>query len=101
MAIGGGLDVPRYPEEYANRAHHAQGSVLHSIDWKTQTPSLEKKGIIIGSANSAFDIAQNMVDSNMSEITMVQRSATHVIQQQCSTPNRPPLQSPDRRRTIG
>ncbi|KAG9516763.1 flavin-containing monooxygenase, partial [Aureobasidium melanogenum] len=93
MAIGGGLDVPRYPEEYANRDQY-QGTVLHSIDWTNANAFTGKKGIIIGSANSAFDIAQNMVDSNMSEITMVQRSATHVISTTVFYPLIDPLYNP-------
>lgn len=93
MAIGGGLDVPRYPEEYANRNEY-QGTVLHSVDWRNADTFAGKKGIIIGSANSAFDIAQNMVDSNMSEITMVQRSTTHVISTIVFYPLIDPLYNP-------
>jgi hypothetical protein len=78
MAIGGGLDIPRYPAEYPNRDEY-QGTVLHSIDWKNADAFKGKKGIIIGAGNSAFDIARNMVDSNLSEITIVQRSITHVM----------------------
>lgn len=77
MAIGGGLDVPKYPE-YPNRDEY-QGTVLHSVDWKNADAFTGKKGIIIGSANSAFDIAGNMVDSDLSEMTIVQRSTTHVM----------------------
>ncbi|KAK6002766.1 hypothetical protein QM012_001516 [Aureobasidium pullulans] len=94
MAIGGGLDVPRYPEPYANREEY-QGTVLHSIDWRNAAAFAGKKGIIIGSANSAFDIAQNMVDSNMSEITMVQRSTTHVISTKVFYPLIDPLYNPE------
>ncbi|KAI4850494.1 flavin-containing monooxygenase [Aureobasidium sp. EXF-8845] len=78
MAIGGGLDVPRRPAEYPHRDEY-QGTVLHSVEWKNADAFTGKKGIIIGAANSAFDIAKNMVDSNMAEITIVQRSVTHVM----------------------
>ncbi|KAH0340280.1 flavin-containing monooxygenase, partial [Aureobasidium melanogenum] len=94
MAIGGGLDVPRLPKEYANRDEY-QGTVLHSIDWKNADAFTGKKGVIIGSANSAFDIAKNMVDSNMSEITMVQRSTTHVISTKVFYPLIDPLYNPE------
>lgn len=93
MAIGGGLDVPRYPEAYANHDEY-QGTVLHSVDWKNADAFAGKRGIIIGSANSAFDIAQNMVDGNMSEITMVQRSTTHVISTTVFYPLIDPLYNP-------
>lgn len=93
MAIGGGLDVPRYPEEYANRDEY-QGTVLHSIDWKNASAFTGKKSIIIGSANSAIDIAQNMVDSNMSDITIVQRSTTHVVSTNVFYPLIDPLYNP-------
>jgi cation diffusion facilitator CzcD-associated flavoprotein CzcO len=77
MAIGGGIDEPRYPS-YANRDKY-QGMVLHSIDWKNANAFEGKNAIIIGSGNSALDIAQNMVDSKLSRITLIQRSVTHVM----------------------
>ncbi|KAM0718271.1 hypothetical protein Q7P37_006603 [Cladosporium fusiforme] len=63
---------------YSDRASY-QGDVVHAIDWKNATPWAGKKGIVIGSANSAHDIIADMVRANFSSVTLVQRSKTFVL----------------------
>lgn len=77
MAIGGGLDKPQYPE-YSNRDSF-KGTVLHTVQWKNANAMAGKKAIIIGSANSAIDIANDMVNAGVTDITIIQRSVTHVM----------------------
>lgn len=63
---------------YANRPTY-KGTVLHGIDWKNATPWRGKKGIVIGSANTAHDIIADMVRANFSSVTLVQRGKTFVL----------------------
>lgn len=93
MAIGGGLDKPNYPE-YANRDSF-QGTVMHSVEWKNAEAFAGKEAIIIGSANSALDIAQDLVNSNASSITLVQRSVTHVMSGSVLKPLQDGLYNPE------
>ena len=74
MATGGGIDKPNVPL-YEHRDRYS-GTVLHSVDWKNAHAFRGKRGIVIGSANSAFDVAQDMVDAGLLSVTMVQRSTT-------------------------
>ncbi|KAK2805589.1 hypothetical protein FQN50_006104 [Emmonsiellopsis sp. PD_5] len=55
-----------------------RGSVLHSVDYKCASQWKGKSAAIIGSANTAHDIAEDMIDAGMS-VTMVQRGRTCVL----------------------
>ncbi|KAK2782663.1 hypothetical protein FQN52_000763 [Onygenales sp. PD_12] len=55
-----------------------RGSVLHSVDYKSATQWKGKSAAIIGSANTAHDIAEDMIDAGMS-VTIVQRGRTYVL----------------------
>lgn len=63
---------------YLNRDAY-QGDTIHAISWKNAAPWHGKKGIVIGSANSAHDIIADMARSNFDSITLVQRSKTWVL----------------------
>lgn len=77
MATGGGGQIPIMPH-YPNRELF-QGTVLHSADFKSAEPWRGKPGIVIGTANTAHDVAEDMVEAGLSQTTMVQRSRTYVL----------------------
>ncbi|KIW99796.1 uncharacterized protein Z518_10724 [Rhinocladiella mackenziei CBS 650.93] len=77
MAAGGGGQIPIMPT-YPGREEF-QGTVLHSADYKSADPWRGKSGIIIGTANTAHDVAEDMVEAGLSSITMVQRTRTYVL----------------------
>lgn len=77
MAVGGGGQDPIMPT-YPGREDF-QGTVLHSADYQSADPWNGKAGIIIGTANTAHDVAEDMVEAGLSDITMVQRTRTYVL----------------------
>ncbi|KAH8704913.1 putative flavin-containing monooxygenase [Talaromyces proteolyticus] len=66
LAAGGGCLVPVIPE-YANKDYK------NGLDWKG------KHGVVVGTANTGHDVAEDMVNSGLASVTMVQRSKTYVI----------------------
>jgi len=77
LAVGGGGQIPLMPA-YPGRDLY-QGTVLHSGDYKTSAQWRGKSGIVIGTANTAHDVAEDMVKAGLSSITMVQRTRTYVL----------------------
>lgn len=77
MATGGGGQIPIMPT-YPGREVF-QGTVLHSAEYKSATGWRGKAGIVVGTANTAHDVAEDMVEADMSAITMVQRTRTYVL----------------------
>ncbi|KIW34504.1 uncharacterized protein PV07_01280 [Cladophialophora immunda] len=77
MATGGGGQIPIMPQ-YPGREVF-QGTVLHSAEYKSAEPWRGKAGIVIGTANTAHDVAEDMVEAGLSQVTMVQRSRTYVL----------------------
>lgn len=76
LALGGGGQVPRWPN-LANKERF-KGTLLHSVDYKSSRPWAGMRGVVIGSANSGHDIANDMLESGLSSVTMVQRNRTLV-----------------------
>jgi len=77
LAIGGYAGDPISPvwpgqEKYT-------GTAVHSSNYKSAHAWHGARGIIIGTANTAHDIAEDMLSSSFSCITMVQRSPTFVF----------------------
>lgn len=77
LAIGAGGSVPKMPvlpgqEEF-------QGTVLHSVNYRNAKGWKGKKGVIIGTANTAHDVAEDMLDAGLNSVTMVQRNATPIL----------------------
>jgi len=64
--------------EYADRQRY-QGDTIHAVRWKNATPWKGKKGIVIGSANTAHDMIADMVKADFESVTLVQRSKTWVM----------------------
>jgi hypothetical protein len=77
MATGAGGQIPKMPQLPGR--DQFQGTVLHSAEYKSAGPWRGQPGIIIGTANTAHDVAEDMVEAGLSEITMVQRSRTYVL----------------------
>lgn len=77
LATGSMGNSPITPE-YTDR-HKFQGDTIHALRWKNATPWKGKKGIVIGSANTAHDIIADMVKANFESVTLVQRSKTWVM----------------------
>lgn len=77
MAVGAGGQVPTMPS-LPGRLDF-QGTVMHSADYKSADVWKGKAGIVVGTANTAHDVAQDMVEAGLSSITMVQRARTYVM----------------------
>lgn len=56
-----------------------KGTVLHSEEYDTPNTWAGKHGIVVGSANTAHDVAEDMVAAGLASTTMVQRNRTFVL----------------------
>lgn len=74
LALGAAGQTPKMPA-YANRELF-KGIAMHSKDYKSAWEWKGKKGVIIGTANTAHDVAEDMLEAGLSSVTMVQRNTT-------------------------
>lgn len=74
------VDVPIVPgrEEFRGTSYHSSQHVS-GTDWSG------KRAVVIGAGNSAHDIVHDLYDFG-ADVTMVQRSSTHVISQENGIP---------------
>ena len=77
LAIGPGGTIPKTPS-FTNREAF-KGEVMHSVNYMNCNGWAGKKAVIIGSANTAHDIAEDMLQADLESVTMVQRSKTCVV----------------------
>lgn len=77
LAIGAGSQTPITPN-FANEEVF-KGVKMHSVDYSEPSQWKGKHGIIIGTANTAHDVAEDMVAAGLASVTMVQRSRTYVL----------------------
>ncbi|KAH8797266.1 hypothetical protein F5884DRAFT_254874 [Xylogone sp. PMI_703] len=77
LCMGAGGQIPRMPV-FPNK-HTFRGILLHSADYKSSKEWRGMTGVVIGSANTAHDVASDMVEAGLASVTMVQRNATAVI----------------------
>ncbi|KAF2796703.1 FAD/NAD(P)-binding domain-containing protein [Melanomma pulvis-pyrius CBS 109.77] len=77
FAVGGGCQFPVTPT-YENK-HIFKGITLHSADYKSSKDWTGKHGVVVGTANTAHDVAEDMVAAGLASVTMVQRNKTFVI----------------------
>ena len=77
LAMGAGGQVPKVP--YIPNVELYKGKLLHSKDYKSSTAWTGQKGVIIGTANTAHDVAEDMLAAGLSSVTMVQRNATPML----------------------
>lgn len=80
MALGGGIANPVMPV-YEGRDNF-DGDIIHSAAWKNADAYKGKRGIVVGSANTGFDVAEDMVEAGLSSVTMIQRSPTRELKYQ-------------------
>lgn len=55
------------------------GEVIHSSEYTDSTAYRDKDIVIIGSGNSAHDVAQDLHSSGAARVTMVQRNSTTIV----------------------
>ncbi|PWY77017.1 flavin-containing monooxygenase [Aspergillus heteromorphus CBS 117.55] len=77
MAVGAGGHEPVRPHYLGEDIF--QGDILHTAQYNNPHQWRGKRAIIIGCANSAHDVAEDMVEAGLASVTMVQRSRTCVI----------------------
>ena len=56
-----------------------KGVMMHSVQYHDASAWKGKRGVIIGSANTAHDIAEDMVEAELASTILVQRSRTYVM----------------------
>ncbi|PNS16688.1 hypothetical protein CAC42_4652 [Sphaceloma murrayae] len=56
-----------------------KGTAMHSIDYKSAKPWAGKRGVVIGTANTGHDVADDMFQAGFESVTMVQRGRTFVF----------------------
>ncbi|KAK1765600.1 hypothetical protein QBC33DRAFT_579352 [Phialemonium atrogriseum] len=77
MAVGAGGQIPVMPT-YPG-ADKFRGVILHSGEYDSAGAWKGKNGIVVGTANTAHDVADDMLEAGLSSVTMVQRSPTYVL----------------------
>ncbi|KAE8404378.1 hypothetical protein BDV37DRAFT_282927 [Aspergillus pseudonomiae] len=77
LAIGLGVRTPRIPTYAGSEVSGAM--VMHSAEYRNSWSWAGQRAIIIGSANTAHDIAEDMIEAGLTSVTMVQRGATVVL----------------------
>ncbi|EMC98299.1 hypothetical protein BAUCODRAFT_66326 [Baudoinia panamericana UAMH 10762] len=81
LAIGTGHLTPVVPE-WASPEKIAssgfKGTILHGSNYKNCTLFAGKRGVVVGTANTAHDVAEDMANVGMST-TLVQRGATFIF----------------------
>lgn len=77
FAGGAGSQVPVAPT-YENRDIF-KGTAVHSAEYKNSKAWAGKHGIVIGSGNTAHDVAEDMLSAGLASVTMVQRNSTFVL----------------------
>ena len=77
LAMGAGGQVPKVPN--IPHVELYKGKLLHSKDYKSSTAWTGLKGAIIGTANTAHDVAEDMLAAGLRSVTMIQRNATPML----------------------
>lgn len=77
MANGGGCQVPWMPDLPGKENY--KGIILHSQHYKSSKAWIGKRGIVVGSGNTAHDIVEDMYQAGLASTTMIQRSKTYVM----------------------
>ncbi|KAI9679692.1 MAG: hypothetical protein M1822_007298 [Bathelium mastoideum] len=81
LSIGGGTSspvVPVWAQPQRIAASNFQGTIMHSKVYHSSTPWAGKRGIVVGTANTGHDVAEDMVQAAM-ETRMIQRNRTFVL----------------------
>lgn len=81
LTIGPGHKTPVSPEWATPekiKASGYTGTIMHSTSYHNSDGFANKRGIVVGTANTAHDVAEDMVNVKM-DVTMVQRSPTFIF----------------------
>lgn len=76
MASGAGGQIPRSHDLPGRETF--RGTVLHSQQYKSSQAWTGKRGVVVGIANTAHDVADDMCEAGLLT-TMIQRSQTYVM----------------------
>lgn len=77
MCTGGGGQVPYTPDIPSRESF--SGEVLHSSSYRSAKAWSGKHGVVVGAANTAHDVAEDMLAADMASVTMIQRNPTYVL----------------------
>lgn len=77
LAVGAGCQIPVTPEIEGHA--NFKGLIQHSASYTSADGWQGKAGVVVGTANTAHDVAEDMCAAGMSSVTMVQRSPTYVL----------------------
>ncbi|KAH6988273.1 putative flavin-containing monooxygenase [Ilyonectria sp. MPI-CAGE-AT-0026] len=77
MCVGAGCQIP-YSPTYPGVENY-RGVIQHSAHYTTAGGWQGKHGIVVGTANTAHDVAEDMVAAGLKSVTMIQRSPTYVL----------------------
>lgn len=81
LCIGPGHKSPVSPEWAAPeniKASRFKGSIVHAANYHNANAFAGKRGVVIGTANTAHDVAEDMANVGM-DTTMVQRNPTFIF----------------------
>ncbi|KAK4497323.1 hypothetical protein PRZ48_011773 [Zasmidium cellare] len=77
LAIGDMGHKPQFPQY--KHIDLYKGDIMHARAWRNADPWRGKRGVVIGSANTAHDTIRDMAKSDFESITLIQRSQTFVL----------------------
>lgn len=77
LAVGGYAGTPISPN-WPGREKY-KGTAIHGANYKSSKPWAGKAGVVVGTANTGHDVAEDMVMADFSSVTMVQRGQTFVF----------------------
>ncbi|TKX20531.1 pyridine nucleotide-disulfide oxidoreductase-like protein 5 [Elsinoe australis] len=56
-----------------------KGVAMHSVDYRSAKSWAGQRGVVVGTANTGHDVAEDMVEAGFESVTMVQRGRTFVF----------------------
>ena len=74
LALGAGSQAPKIPQYPGMESF--EGTMIHSADFQDASEWGGKHAIVVGTANTAHDVAEDMQEAGCSTVTMIQRSRT-------------------------
>lgn len=77
LCVGGGTGHPVYPDWPGIERY--KGTAVHGADYQSSHQWSGKKGVVVGTANTGHDVAEDMVLANFESVTMIQRGKTFVF----------------------
>ncbi|KAH9213912.1 putative flavin-containing monooxygenase [Leptodontidium sp. 2 PMI_412] len=77
LSVGCGAQIPSMPS-YLDKEKF-RGTILHSVDYESASAWKGLDGVVVGTANTAHDVAADMFDAGTRQVTMVQRNETCVF----------------------